>query len=189
MIDLAREYLPHDPGKGLFVSPDIPVKRLNNAIGDYAKKVHPEEVVALYDATLLGSAKDGAVFTADRFVFQNNDLQPAHIVRYEDLVGVKLQKSFIGGRRLEVSVNRGRATLQLEIDFSGRKKAAPFVERFLEQAMHRTTELQLEQERPSVIAASKGSTDVEVVTETLEALVNEGVLSPADFSKLMRVLQ
>lgn len=176
MEKLIREYIPHDPTLGLFVAPDIPFKKLHNAIEDYAKKVRRKDVVALYDATLMGSAKDGALFLADRFVFQNNNLEPAYDILYDDLVEVNLKKKMMGGQRLQLSVNRGRATINLELDFSGKAKAAPYVARLLEDVMFRTTEAEMarnanrstDREREAV------ETDVRIVEETLIALVREG---------------
>ena len=47
----------------VYKAPDIPPKKLRNAIGAYAEGVDPERVVALHDWTLLGGAKDGSIFT------------------------------------------------------------------------------------------------------------------------------
>lgn len=180
-----RELIPHDPSMGLFVAPNIPPKKVQNAIQDYAKKARERDVVALYDATLLGSAKDGAVFLQDRFIFQNTDLQPAYEVKYEDLVEVQQKKKFMGGRSLKLLVNRGRATIDLELDFSGQAKAAPFVERFLQEAMHRITDMELIANRP---AESSSATDIRAVEETLFELVDKGLLSQEDYRKMINVL-
>ena len=42
----------------LYVSPDIPSKKLDNAIAAYARDVQPGYVLALYDSTVFGSAVD-----------------------------------------------------------------------------------------------------------------------------------
>ncbi|MEM8484147.1 MAG: hypothetical protein AAF564_01300 [Bacteroidota bacterium] len=191
MEKLIREYIPHDPTVGLYVAPDIPFKKLHNALEDYAKKVRRKEVVALYDATLMGSAKDGALFMADRFVFQNNNLEPAYEILYDDLVEVNLKKKMMGGQRLQLSVNRGRATINLELDFSGKAKAAPFVARLLEDVMFRTTEAEMARDtrrRSDDRTREAQETDVRVVEETLIALVREGHLLEDDFRDMLRVL-
>lgn len=190
MEKLIREYIPHDPTIGLYVAPDIPFKKLHNALEDYAKKVRRKDVVALYDATLMGSAKDGALFMADRVVFQNNNLEPAYDVRYDDLVQVNLKKKMMGGQRLELSVNRGRATIELELDFSGKAKAAPYVARLLEDVMFRTTEAEMARKPVREADRSRQAleTDVRVVEETLIALVREGHLLEDDFRDMLRVL-
>lgn len=187
MESFIKEFIPHDPTVGLFVDPDIPAKKVQNALQDYAKKVHRRDVVALYDATLLGSGKDGALFLADRIVFQNNDLQPSYEVKYDDLVEVELKKKLMGGRTIELMVNRGRATINLELDFSGKSKAAPYVERFLQEAMHRATEIEMMANRQAKKAGS--DTDARAVEEALFDLVQQGLLSEDDLRKMIRVIQ
>jgi len=102
---------------------------------DYAHTVQRHEVIALYDATLFGSAKDGAVFMADRIVFQNTDLQPAQEMRYNDIVNVTSKRRFLGGSKVVVDLNAGHATVTHTIDFSGKGDAAQYVARFLHEAM------------------------------------------------------
>lgn len=55
----------------IYVSPNIPEKKLNNAIEHIAQGVEPNYVLALIDTTLFGSGKEGFVFIGDR-VFINN---------------------------------------------------------------------------------------------------------------------
>ena len=183
MRDLIREFIPHAPQHGLYVAPHIPEGKLRAALEDYAPAVAAEDVLALYDATLMGSAKDGALFTADRVVFQNNDLESAHHVRYADLVGVK--RKLIGGRRVLIDVNRGRATLQLSMDFSGKSGAAEFVARFLQEAMWRGADREMAAARDEETV----DTDVAAVRAALEELVRRRQLAPDDFDRLVEVLQ
>lgn len=51
---LIRERMPHAPQMGLYVAPDLPDKKVRNALSDYAADVKQGEVLALYDATLRG---------------------------------------------------------------------------------------------------------------------------------------
>ncbi len=178
MESLIRDLLPTAPDHGLYVAPDIPVGKLQAALGDYAPTTDADAVLALYDATRLGSAKDGALFLADHFVFQNNDLQAPRTVRYEDLVGVRSRKKLLGGREVEVDLNRGRATVTETLDFSAHAGGAEFVERFLHEAMVRSATLSA---RPGHAA----STDVAAVRAALDALVAEGTLAAEDRDKMM----
>lgn len=175
-----REYLPTAPDLGLYVAPDIPTSKLEAALRDYARDLHPEDVVALYDATRLGSAKDGALFLADRLVFQNNDLQPARTVRYEDVVGVRSKRKLLGGREIQIDLNRGRATVTETLDFSGQPGAAEYVERFLQQAMIHGAQ------RPA--EAPAGATDRRAVEEALDRLVALGRLAEADRQRMLDAL-
>ena len=55
IADLIRERLPHAPQMGLYVTPDLPEKKVRAALSDYATAVEAAEVLALYDATLTGT--------------------------------------------------------------------------------------------------------------------------------------
>jgi hypothetical protein len=176
MEKLLRELIPHAPQLGLFVAPEIPADKLRNALQDFARRVDESDVLVLYDATLLGSAKDGAVFTPDRCVFQNNDLDSIHDLPYGDIVHVEVKRKLMGGRSVVVGVNRGRATFHVELDFSGKAGAAEFVARFFREAM-----LVSEPESP-------GETDVEAVRSALDDLRARGLLSKEDYSSMTRIL-
>lgn len=183
MEDLLRDRLPHAPQMGLFVAPDVPPKRLENALSDYATDVGREEVLALYDATLSGTGGDGAVFTSDRFVFQNNDLQSAQTVRYADLVKVEASSRWfgLGGKRVELTVNRGRATFELTMDFSGAPEAASYVADVLDAAMVADIDF-----APS---SDPDETDVDGVREALGRLRSEQKLTEADYERMLEALR
>lgn len=206
------DLIPHAPHVGLYVAPHIPQNKLGNALEDYAKTLSRAEVIALFDATLMGSAKDGAVFARDRMIFQNNDLQPVHEVQYEDIVQIDARRKLIGGRKVLLTVNRGRATFEIEMDFSGKPQAADFVLRFLREAMlHPGTigadgDVEAQSgssalgsdaaaERTPGNAADYGTaegasgTDAEAVSRTLQDLRDRGLLSPADYDAMIGVLK
>ncbi len=179
MTALLREYLPTAPDLGLYVAPDIPEGKLRAAVGDYARDLDARDVVALYDATRLGSAKDGALFLADRLVFQNNDLQPARTIRYEDIVGVRAKRKLLGGREIEIDLNRARATVTETLDFSGQPGAAEYVERFLQQVLANGV-------RPA--PAPTGGTDRRAVEDALDRLVALGRLAEPDRQRMLDAL-
>ena len=183
MDRLLRDLLPTSPDLGLFVVPDIPDKKLAAALGDYARDVRPADVLALYDATRLGSAKDGALFLADRVVFQNNSLQAARTVRYDDLVGVRQTRGLLGGRAVEMDLNRARATVTETLDVSAHPGAAEFIERFLHEAMLGASR------SAAVDAATDGTTDAAAVQDALGALVRDGRLAPADRDRMLATLR
>lgn len=182
MEDLLRDRLPHAPQMGLFVAPDVPPDRLDRALSDYATDVGRDEVLALYDATLSGTGGDGAVFTADRFVFQNNNLQATQTVRYSDLVGVEAQSRWfgLGGKVVSLTVNRGRATFELTMDFSGAPEAASYVTEFLESAHVQDIDF--------APASEPDTTDVPAVREALDRLRSEQKLTEEDYRRLLDVL-
>lgn len=69
-----RESL-HGVGKNMHVAPDIPEKKLNNAISAHGFPGSPGAVIAVYDNTIFGSAKEGFLITGERFYFRNNGKQ------------------------------------------------------------------------------------------------------------------
>lgn len=177
-VDLVHAYIPHAPQHGLYLAPDLPEKLLRNALNDYASSVLPEEVLAIYDATMLGSAKDGAVFTADRLVYQNNDLEQPQEIRYRDIVRVETKKKLLGGRIMNVDVNRANATVTHKVDFSGKPKAATYIARFLHEAML----------TDNASAPAGARTDPAAVLEALDRLQAEGKLTDDDYHKMAAVL-
>jgi hypothetical protein len=183
MRQLIQDLIPHAPQMGLYVSPDIPEDKLRSAIGDYADGLNAEDVLALYDATLLGNGKDGALFTRDLVVFQNNDMEEVHRVRYADVVGVDRRRKLLGGRRVVLKVNRGRATFDLTIDFSGRPKASDYVARFLKEVM-----LREEGGERRTGVQERAITDVDAVRAALDALLAGGSLSKPDRDAMLRAL-
>lgn len=183
MDALLKEYIPHAPKLGLYVAPNIPKKLLRNARSNYAPDVAPDDVLVLYDATLLKSGKDGALFLPDQLICQNNALQAVQLIRYADIVGVHQERKWLGGVKVQVDVNQGRATVTHAIDFSGKKKAAPYVTRFLQEAMVREA-------RPDAAepVRSLAQTDVAAVRDALEELVDAGQLTKEDFEHILSVL-
>ncbi len=191
MEALIREYLPQAPQHGLYRTPSIPVDKLSAALRDYAPEVEPGAVLALYDATRLGSAKDGALFLADRLVYQNNDLTPAQTIRYEDIVRVDEKRLFLGGRKVELDVNQGRATTTHGLDFSARSDAAEFVARFLQEAMLASARADdgLRRAESSAPLPTATGTDVAAVERALDDLRAAGSLSDADHRRLIGALR
>lgn len=178
MEQLVQELIPHAPAMGLYVGQQIPPDKLKNAIADYAKDVAPEEVLALYDATILGNARDGALFLPDRLVFENNDLQGAEVVLYQDIVAVEVRRRLLGGKAIHLEVNRGRATFQLALDFSGKPDAVPYVVRFLNEAM-------LHQPRPSGGDVGR----LEQVRVRLLEMMRDGLLREDEVQDMMGIVR
>ena len=71
-------------GDKVYIAPDIPEKKLNNAILSIAEGVNPQYVLAIVDTTLFGSAKEGIVFLGDR-VFVRNTFEKATIFNFSDI--------------------------------------------------------------------------------------------------------
>lgn len=185
MKKLIEEYLPNAPKIGLYVGDNIPASKLRNALSDYARSVEAGDVLALYDATLLGSGKDGAVFLEDGFVYQNSDLDPPQTVRYDDIVLVNTRRRLLGGRLIVLDVNSGSATVSHTLDFSGHPEAADYVARFLHEAMLLSAGSGARM--PSTRHSASGS-DVDAVHAALAALRDQGSLTEDDFRRMIDAL-
>lgn len=190
MRALAIDLIPHDQKLGLFVAPDIPSDKLKNAIKDYAKDVRIPDVLALYDGTLLGSAKDGVVLCKERLVFQNNDLQDPQEIRYDDIVRVNLKKRLLRGNVVVLDVNRGRATTEVVIDFSGKPDAASHVAHFLSEAMLKGVDFGrgTDVEDQSTPERQEPETDRHAIEDALDRLQRAGKLTRDDKYRMMAAL-
>ena len=71
----------------MFVHPDIPEKKLANATASYAKLKPGERVLALYDDTFFGSAKDGFCLTNRRLYWKG--MSSGGLIAYSKLPGVQ----------------------------------------------------------------------------------------------------
>lgn len=182
VADLVRERLPHAPQMGLYVVPDLPSGKVQRATSGYASDVRPDEILALYDATLIGTGGNGATFTADRLVFKNHAFQSVQTVRYKDLVGVETAHRWLGlgGKEVQLTVNRGRATFDLTMDFSGAPEAADYVAEVLHDVMIQGVDLDGEE--------GPAETDVEAVRRALDRLRSEQKLADGDYEQLLNVL-
>ena len=58
----------------VYVTPDIPDKKINNAVASYAKDVESGFILAVIDTTIFGSGKEGFLFTGNRMYAEIVDL-------------------------------------------------------------------------------------------------------------------
>ena len=86
-----KEYAHTLLGDGTHIAPNVPDKKLNGAIKNYAEDALPEHVVVLYDSTLFKSGKEGMLFLGDRFYFKPL-LEKPICVYYKDLQRVDLDR-------------------------------------------------------------------------------------------------
>ncbi|WP_397471541.1 hypothetical protein [Rheinheimera sp.] len=70
------------------VAPDIPVKKLNNAAESMKLVDSINSIIAIYDNTVFGSAKDGLAITGEKIAIKNLLADPFHI-NFSDLEEVK----------------------------------------------------------------------------------------------------
>lgn len=72
----------------IYAAPNIPQKKIDNAIKAYAQSVDPERVLFLYDGTIFGSAKDGYIVTDSAFYYK--DLGTPFSFRFNQVTSHKI---------------------------------------------------------------------------------------------------
>ncbi len=71
IISIAEAYRGKIKDNAIFFAPDIPPKKLKNALEVYAGDAVFEEVLVLIDSTVFGSAKEGALITTQKLYAHN----------------------------------------------------------------------------------------------------------------------
>lgn len=99
--------------KSVYITPEIPEKKLNNVITAYKCENFKNSILAIYDNTLLGSAKEGLVFTGERFLFNNGSVLLEFF--YKDIDSIKYKK--------DITVNnKGKEEVEHYILISSKNK-------------------------------------------------------------------
>ena len=90
--ELAKTYapeLPKEKDPKLFIAPDIPGKKLKNAIKSYAKDITPEQALAMWDSTVFGNGKKGFIIT-ERIFYYSELMDKPWVVPYESIQNISL---------------------------------------------------------------------------------------------------
>jgi hypothetical protein len=88
----------------LYVTPQIPDKKLANAIAYYAKDARASEILVLYDASVWGGAKKGCCLTSRRLFWRNEEEEPGDVF-LSNVRDIRDGEAFveIDGRRILVN--------------------------------------------------------------------------------------
>ncbi len=78
------------------VAPQINEKKLNNAVKSFGFTGNPSTVVALYDNTLFGSAKEGILFTGEQLIYRRVLSDPISMP-FASIASGMLSVGFFGG--------------------------------------------------------------------------------------------
>ncbi|MEZ2299373.1 hypothetical protein [Variovorax sp. RCC_210] len=74
-----RENVASAFAKNIHVAPQIDEKRLNNAIKAFGFSGEPGSIIALFDNTLMGSGKDGLLFTGEQLIYRATFADPISV--------------------------------------------------------------------------------------------------------------
>ena len=84
--------------KYIFFSPDIPIKKLNNALKTYAKDLHHDDVLVLIDNSFFGNGKEGILVTEDMIYGRDNTSRKTRKFLLSDLENAIFEHSNFTGR-------------------------------------------------------------------------------------------
>lgn len=99
-----RENLPGVTSK-ISIAPNIDEKKLNNAVKAFGFAGSPSNVVALLDNTLMGSGKDGILFTGEQLIYRPSFSDPIS-VPYASIASAGYVETLTGSKKdkIEASV-------------------------------------------------------------------------------------
>jgi len=93
-----RESLGKISSKNTFIAPNIDEKKLNNAVKAFGYLGNPGNIIAIFDNTLFGSAKEGLVFTGEQFIYRPAFSDPAH-VNYSSIAKIEYVEAWTGNKK------------------------------------------------------------------------------------------
>jgi len=88
---IVRDYSAQIKDKHIFFQPDIPRKKLRNALTSYAKDAQEQDALVLVDDTVFGSAKDGALLTPTA-LYTHNQMEQSQRTEISEIETVSLSK-------------------------------------------------------------------------------------------------
>jgi hypothetical protein len=98
---LLASVAPHEPENQWYCSPNIPQKKLDRAIRKYAPALKRDDVLALMDGSLLGSAEMGFLLTVEGVHYRRSGRGGA--IRWSEIAGAKP----VGSSEIDLAVNGG----------------------------------------------------------------------------------
>jgi hypothetical protein len=99
---LLTEMTPHDPKNRWYLHPQIPQDKLDRAIKKYGTGLKHEEVLALGDNTVFGSATAGCLLTADGICCRV--ARGGRMVRWSEIASAKV----VGSEGIQIKQTDGR---------------------------------------------------------------------------------
>ncbi len=161
---LVEEYRSSIRDGRVYFAPDIPNRKLRNALRTYAAGSEQEEPLILIDNTAFGGAKDGALLTT-RKIYAHNILESGQCVPLEAMRSV----TFVEGLTDRVFINDAKF---LETNFPGEPAMRAFVE-----MLRKIAEL---------FGHAQGATPAVEALKELKQLYDAGVITEEEFQAKRR---
>lgn len=122
-LNILKQYadniIPKTSASSLYIKPNIPGKKLKNALEKYGARIRQDEVIALLDTTFFGSARDGALITSYNIACKPTFF-PAITIWYDEIyaMGVIKHPEFKHLDRVGVKLKNGEEKEFPELDFN-----------------------------------------------------------------------
>jgi len=100
VLQIVHRYSTRIRQKAIYFSPNIPTKKLMNALNAYAFGGQREGALVLVDNTVFGSAKDGGLLTPTMF-YAHNMMEPPVSISLRDIESV----AFTEGMTCRIHIN------------------------------------------------------------------------------------
>jgi len=124
---LLDELLPSKPKQSWYRQPQIPPKKLNNAISEYAPEIGADEVLFLGDTTVFGSAKSGWMLTKRGIHYNCGDKGNATWEEIQKAVSVGGFPQYY----LELTINRGDKVEKVKIECPDLQEVRPALQELI----------------------------------------------------------
>lgn len=112
---------------GVFIYPNIPSKKLTNAIKSYAGDIMPDDVMVLLDDTLFGSASEGLIATKDKLYFKEI-FEKSNFVKLDNIKSINVD----GVVYANLIINGMRMIKFTQINIESLSRFVNFIETYLE---------------------------------------------------------
>tara|TARA_R110001583_G_scaffold51170_1_gene159860 strand:+ start:632 stop:2305 length:1674 start_codon:yes stop_codon:yes gene_type:complete len=179
-----KESLPKVFSKGLSIAPDIPEKKLNNAVSTFGFDVGVNMIVALFDSTLMGSGKDGILFSGERVIYREVFQDPITMMYADiDKVAVDMRGKDSDKPVVVVSMKDGS---KVDINESIRVNA----DKFSEVLNHVVQNMEHGEENQLLTLAQLSE---ELKTAYLQVVINftysdDGVVDDKEFAEILMLM-
>jgi len=115
----------------VFVTPKIPDKKLNNAVKAFNCEDNLDSILAIYDNTLFGSAKEGLVFTGEKIIYKPSSSEPTELhfndfesVEYIENVTVNEKGKEKREEYIEITLSSGKTVTLKDLSSCNYKQLA-----------------------------------------------------------------
>lgn len=90
-------------GKKVFIAPDIPEKKMNNAIKAFKCEDFYQSILAVFDNTLFGACDEGLVFTGEKMILKEMMTDPV-IFLYTEIASAEFIKEETENKKGKIEV-------------------------------------------------------------------------------------